>query len=225
MATKLVSVPGIGTVRIMKRRDQRSLRVSIQGERVTITQPTWLPYAAGEQYLASKLEWITQHRQQPVLFSQGQRIGNHHRIHYVRGSYIASRVSEQAIRITIPPDLYIESEQVQAETKKAIIRALRSEAEQYLPIRTRQLSQKYGFTYSSVSVKLLKRRWGSCTSKGDIVFNLHLMELEDHQIDYVILHELTHTQHMNHSPAFWARMEEILPDARAIAKTLRHYAL
>ena len=102
---------------------------------------------------------------------------------------------------------------------------MRGDAEEYLPTRVAELAEMFGFSYKSVQVKLLKRRWGSCNSKKELVFNLNLMSLDALHIDYVILHELTHTIHMNHGPEFWAHMESVMPNSKKIAKDVRHYAL
>ena len=75
--------------------------------------------------------------------------------------------------------------------------------------------------YKSVGVKQLTRRWGSCSSKKDITFNLRLMTLQSEYIDYVIFHELTHTQHMNHGSEFWAKLEQVYPGAKKTAKIVR----
>jgi hypothetical protein len=85
------------------------------------------------------------------------------------------------------------------------------------------LAQKHGFEYSSVSVKRLKGRWGSCDQHQNIVLNLYLMQLPWELIDYVLLHELTHTRILRHGPDFWAAMQRVLPNVKAIRKEMKQH--
>jgi predicted metal-dependent hydrolase len=112
---------------------------------------------------------------------------------------------------------------VQAAARKASIRALRSEATLLLPPRLAELAQRHGFSYGEVSVKPLKTRWGSCDQAGNITLNIFLMQLPWHLIDYVLLHELTHTRIMRHGPPFWEAMEHLLPNVTAIRKEMREH--
>ncbi len=68
------------------------------------------------------------------------------------------------------------------------------------------MATKHGFSYNSVSVRELKSRWGSCDQKQHIVLNFYLMQLPWDYIDYVLVHELAHTEHLNHGPEFWHRL-------------------
>jgi predicted metal-dependent hydrolase len=86
---------------------------------------------------------------------------------------------------------------------------LRKQASAYLPGRLQTLASQYGFTYASLKISKSRSRWGSCSAKKNINLSLFLMTLPAHLIDYVILHELCHTQVMNHSPSFWKLMDEI----------------
>jgi predicted metal-dependent hydrolase len=86
---------------------------------------------------------------------------------------------------------------------------LRKEAKRLLPSRTKQLADKYGFTFADVKIQSSKTRWGSCSRAKSINLSLYLMLLPAHLIDYVILHELCHTKEMNHGDRFWAWMDQV----------------
>lgn len=77
--------------------------------------------------------------------------------------------------------------------------------------------------YRDIQIKQLTRRWGSCDQKKSIVLNLFLIQLPWELIDYVIIHELTHTKHLNHSTDFWDSLETFKPQARQLKKQLNNY--
>ena len=86
-----------------------------------------------------------------------------------------------------------------------------------LPPRLEALAKKHGFRSSRCSVRNVQSRWGSCTSRGSINLNIHLVLLPDRLIDYVLLHELCHTVEMNHSDRFWALMDKCTAPEKAKA--------
>lgn len=227
MATKQVSIPDIGTVTLYKRRGNRSLRLSIgaNGD-VRVSLPYWLPYKAGEQFALSKTPWIMANRLKTNLdLEQGSAIGKAHRLYFEQAAVtkVTSRVAANEVRITYPFALEQTDSVVQEAAHKASIRALRKEAEVLLPQRLAALAHQTGFTYRSVSVKQLKSRWGSCSSQKEITLNLFLMQLPWHLIDYVLMHELTHTKVMQHGRPFWKEMERHLPHAKALRKQMSGY--
>ena len=92
------------------------------------------------------------------------------------------------------------------------IESLRAQAKACLPDRLRVLAGRYGFRYGRVTIKHNTSNWGSCSSKGNINLNLNLMRVPVPLQDYILLHELTHLRHPDHSPAFHAELERLLAD-------------
>lgn len=227
MAIKYFEVENIGTVRVAKHASSRSLRLTItpKGE-VRVTIPKWTPYASGVDFARSKAGWITLHRPKPAMpLGDGYRIGKAHTLRFETGTVDtpSARANGPEIRIVRPLGMAISHPKVQQTANRAAIRALRNQAEALLPKRLRQLADSYGFTYGSVTVKQLKGRWGSCDNKQDIVLNLFLMQLPWELIDYVLVHELVHTKHLNHSADFWAEFEQHAPRAKHLRKQVRNY--
>ena len=102
------------------------------------------------------------------------------------------------------------------------IPAFRKSAELYLPDRTYYWSKIMGLEPSYVHITSAEKRYGSCNSKKGICFSYRLMAYPEDVIDYVIVHELAHIKHMNHSAAFYALIEKYMPDYREKQKILQH---
>ena len=91
--------------------------------------------------------------------------------------------------------------------------------------RVRHYCEAMGGTVGYVTVKNQKTRWGSCSAKGNVNFNYQLAFLPDELLDYVVIHELAHRRHMNHSRAFWAEVEKYCPDYLERREQLKEYSL
>ena len=83
--------------------------------------------------------------------------------------------------------------------------------------------RNYGFVPSAISIRKMKSRWGSCSSKGRITINSELIKLRPELINYVISHELCHLKHNNHGSEFYRLLENLVPDYKALRKELRSY--
>lgn len=105
------------------------------------------------------------------------------------------------------------------------IERLRAAAKATLPHRVAELAAQHGLRYGKVSIRASRSKWGSCSAVGNISLSLYLMILPEHLRDYVILHELAHTIHHNHSPRFHA-LVNILTDGqeKALARELKEYS-
>ena len=92
------------------------------------------------------------------------------------------------------------------------IKALKESAKYYFPERVDFFAKQMGVTYGKITIRFQHSLWGSCSSKGNLNFNCLLMRLAPEIRDYVIVHELSHRRHMDHSGAFWDCVEGVLPD-------------
>ena len=80
-----------------------------------------------------------------------------------------------------------------------------------------------GVTYQKITVKDISSRWGSCSTRGNLNFSWKLFVLPEALVDYVVVHELAHLIHMNHSAQFWDVVAQYLPDYRERKKELNNY--
>lgn len=94
-------------------------------------------------------------------------------------------------------------------------------AQRELPERVRLLSATHGITVSAISVRAQRTRWGSCSPRGEISLNWRLVQVPEWVRDYVILHELAHRRHLNHSARFWQEVQRLCPDYEAAETWLR----
>lgn len=99
---------------------------------------------------------------------------------------------------------------------------VREEARLYLGTMMETLAGEHGFSYSGLSIRFQRSRWGSCSAKGSISLNACLLFLPDRLTRHILLHELCHTRQLNHSQAFWKQLFSVSPDALAHDKAMRH---
>ena len=101
---------------------------------------------------------------------------------------------------------------------------MRQAAKTMLPRRVAELAHMHGFRYEGLSIRDSKTRWGSCSIRNTISLSLYLMQVPEHLQDYVILHELCHTVHHDHSSRFWALMDTVTDGkAHTLRAELRRY--
>ena len=96
-------------------------------------------------------------------------------------------------------------------------------AKEYFPKRVAYFQQFTGGTYNRITIRAQKTRWWSCSARGTLSFNWRLMLAPPAILDYVVVHELCHLTHMDHSPAFWQAVGEVYPDYRTARKWLKDH--
>ena len=128
-------------------------------------------------------------------------------------------VRQQHRQVLLPKSL---SEQERRER----IEELRRRAKEDLPWRIDLLSKATGLHYTQLTLRLTRSKWGSCSSRNSISLNICLAGVPEHLRDYVILHELCHTLHHNHSQAFHDLVNRLTQGReRELEKELRQYAI
>jgi predicted metal-dependent hydrolase len=101
------------------------------------------------------------------------------------------------------------------------LQALADKACKIIPDKVRHYANLVGVDYGRITIRNQKTRWGSCSSKGNLNFNCLLMLFPDEVIDSVVVHELCHRKHMNHSAEFYAEVERVCPEYRRCQKWLK----
>lgn len=117
-------------------------------------------------------------------------------------------------------------ERMQQWLRNGVEESLRRHAWMLFPERLKALAEARGLSYTGVSVHKAKARWGSCTSNGKINLSLYLMLLPRKLQDYVMQHELTHLQEMNHGPRFHRLLDVAMKgESKQLDKELKTYKL
>lgn len=215
-----------GAITIRRSRLSRYVKLRIdQRGRVSISMPPLAPLLFAKQLLESSRAEIRRNLQSIAnkrsILRHGDMIGKTHRLVIKNGDKQSARVVETSLEVTLLPDGNIESPHTQEFIRSSALKALRTQAKAYLTRRLKVLAETHGFAYERVRFTNAGTRWGSCSSTGTISLNIWLMQLPFELIDYVLVHELCHTQQMNHSTAFWSLVESIMPDFRDRRRALK----
>ncbi|MCE5187477.1 MAG: M48 family metallopeptidase [Planctomycetaceae bacterium] len=101
-----------------------------------------------------------------------------------------------------------------------------TQAQTELFARLESFARAHALVYRRAGFRMQKSLWGSCSTRGNISLNIHLVRLPRHLQDYVLLHELTHLRHHNHGKAFWGELDRYCAgNAKMLAKELRNYSM
>ena len=171
-AHKTIMDPEIGEVTFRKSARGRRVAIRVHPVRgVTVSVPTFVPYAAAMAFFKMKRQWVL------------------------------DAVRRQKDRLKDTP-----------VASSSEIEELRRQAKSELPPRLAELAARYGFLYNKVTIKHNSSNWGSCSARNNINLNLNIVRLPKVLQDYVLLHELCHLRHHDHSHAFHLLLEHVLTD-------------
>lgn len=217
-------MPSVGTVSITKKRGQRTMRLRVDTKgQVQISMPWMASQHQAVQFILTKLDWIREQQQETSFVPyNGMLLGKTLQL-IIKENSSRVRVEHAGKQLIIhfPAQYKPSDKDHRAKIEKAIMTALRTESEKILLPRLKELAEMYNFTFNSSSIKRVIGRWGSCDSRKHIVLSIFLIQLPIEMIDYVLIHELTHTVHMNHSQAFWLRLEKACPEYKELRKKMR----
>lgn len=190
----------------------RSIKIKIEanGEVVVVT-PKRVSQKSIEAFVAQQADWIRHHQTkilQKKSFSETTStltlFGKQYQKKVITdGSYERGVSIKNEFLIISIPDLDLNQNQIEKKQQIYIDRFLKNTAELYIVPRTKQLAELMKTSFGSITLRQQKSRWGSCSSQGNLNFNWRLIHAPTEVIDYVIIHELAHRHHMDHSLAFW----------------------
>lgn len=230
MDTKFYKIEGVGKVCLTRRKGSNRITMRVKPDGlVRVNYPLHATQNEVIGFIKKNADWIRtqQNKQENQIqkYALGQSILIRDTVIKIVGiekGKLQAGIKGHEVILTVPSELNINSEHVQQFVYYIIVETCRLQAKLYLPNRVKQLAMENGFHFEKVFIKNLKSKWGSCSSQKNINLNLHLMRIPDHLIDYIILHELSHTCEMNHGPSFWALLNKVTNGkARELDKAMK----
>ncbi len=221
--TKIL-VDDLGEIVLHRRKRVKNVRLRVDnGGVVHLTLPWWVGKSFGLQFVEKQKAWlIDQKNSLTTDIVSGMQAGNAFTLQIKREdrTNIKSKLDNQIFTLTLPLGTKID----EVNVRKHIIKALNKRSEQKISPRIEDLAKERGFKYKNVEYRALRSRWGSCSSAKEIILNSYLVQLPDRLVDYVIIHELSHTKHLHHGKDFWDELKAILPDYKELKKELKSYS-
>lgn len=219
-----------GIVAEIKRTNRiKSATITVEEGKVCVVVPRQLENERITKLLKDKNRWIKEkialHRDaQPKSskqFVSGESfsyLGRNYRLKVHQGNYLPIKLSHGRFTITLRagadnPDLIQDS----------LLSWYKQHAELKLKEKAKRYSKMMGVKFNSVALKDYKSRWGSCSVEGDITFNWKIIMAPNRIVDYVVVHELCHLIHHDHSPKFWREVERIMPNYAECKDWLKQY--
>jgi len=183
---------------------QKNSYLRIKGDSVHISTP-YKKHTFYIDFIESRLEWIEKHLLDTIkidtskqLFLYGELIDN--------PQTLQNKIDKNSSKTTTYQDAY---------HKEQTILHVESMYQKY----TKQMNL-FG---SKITYRKMKRRWGSCNAKGELTFNTMLSKLPLELIEYVVVHELSHLKHMNHSKAFHLHVKRYLENEKSLRGLFKKY--
>lgn len=211
------------TIPYEERRSTRYRRItlSILEDRLRISAPKNVSAKQLKELLLAKQEWILKlwlenqnTLKSPVEYHDGRHFlyrGNTIKLKIRRHPRKMLRVSleGQVLEVYIPENL---SDQACASNiQAALLIWYKAQARKVLQDKLDKQAKRMQVTFQTFRLKEQKTRWGSCSSKRNLNLNWRIIMAPDAAIDYIIIHELAHLTHLNHSEQFWQRVAEFMP--------------
>ena len=217
-----------GTVQLRRSQTGRNVRLRLDARGIiSISLPKRAPMFLARQLLEDSRDSIRRSllkiRAGKPVYQHGDVIGKVHRLRIEQNDSVgySHRLGKNELVVFTP--VAAAPDKIQHTIHEGIAKALRVQAKSYLPRRLKTLADNHGFRYSKLRFSSAGTRWGSCSSEGTISLNIWLMQLPFELIDYVILHELCHTQHMNHGEKFWELLGKLNPAYKDHRDRLKRY--
>jgi predicted metal-dependent hydrolase len=199
---------------------RRTAALHIVGSELQVRVPAHLGDERVAALLQQKRPWIRSkvaliqqlppHRPRELVSGESfPYLGRDYRLKVREGHAVGVCLSGGILRATVRPRE--QGDQRRARIRHYLDRWYRTRALERLREKTDRFARQMGVTPAGVSVRAFRSRWGSCDSQGQVVFNWHIIKAPHPVVDYVVIHELAHLVHANHSRAFWLLVERHCP--------------
>jgi len=214
VTTKIYTHPLLGDILITKKGGNRNIRLTVSPSKgIRVSVPFFTKFSHAEDFIREREDWIieTIKKQEEKVHSRMIPLGEGHDIQLVGSMIIFHKDNTQealkrnkiAVRISgDKTEIHYPDGCTREALSGIVIKMIKRRAAEYLPQRCATLASEHGFKYNRIFMKNNRTNWGSCSNRGNINLNIHLMRLDKELADYVILHELCHLRHHNHGAGF-----------------------
>ncbi|WP_227008898.1 M48 family metallopeptidase [Pseudoalteromonas prydzensis] len=217
---------------LKRSRRRKTVAIKVQQQSVTVYAPVGVAKQELEGWLLSKSDWITAQiqkqsqlldtRQYPLKDNSILVFAQPMALLYGTNSRCEWRQVKNQPQPTLQLNLSGRVKHKQAMYQSLLEQFLHEQLESYIEMRVHHYCMKMAEALpSSIRIHTYKRRWGSCNRRRELTFNLLLASAPQTIIDYVIVHELAHLKHLNHSAAFWQRVSDFYPEYKQATKWLK----
>ena len=234
-----VQLQGRHVAYLLRRSARRSIGFSVSSHGLDVTAPRWVGMPEIEAALQTKSSWIVRKLQEA---GQRQQIKEEARIHWGEGGTLDYLGQSMRLCLTGGEDQPVRTRQTHREqgadgaqhlhlplpsgappvqVRAAVQAWILREARTHFTARMLHFAPQMGVRWNALRLSSANTRWGSASSAGIIRLNWRLMQHTPLIIDYVVVHELAHLHHMDHSAQFWAVVAQVLPDWKSLRQTLR----
>lgn len=202
---------GIVYTRVVSDRARRiSIKINAQGD-VVVTTPRWVANRDLSRFVEASRDWIVAHKEKVAT---KPRLISLQAVYYLGKEYALKQSNKMDGSVRFYQDSLILAPTI-LTAKNALVlleKWLQSKARHLITQRTQYWSDQMQLLFNGMAFKQQKTRWGSCSSTKHLNFNWKLIHAPLEVIDYVIIHELSHTKHMNHGKQFWDLVARFDPD-------------
>lgn len=217
--------PLLARCRFRVSRRSRHLRITVSARSgLTVTRPAHVSLAQAAAFVDSRRAWIERQLArldavEPAAVPQTLHLrltGESLPLQCIETAHAAPRLQETPDRLTLHLD------PARPERGRELLRGwLKQRARAALEPRLDELSKRLALPYNRLSLRMQRTRWGSCSNRRNISLNAKLLFLPETLVQHVLIHELAHTVHLDHSPAFWRLVERHDPQWRTHRDALR----
>ena len=191
---------------------RRTAALHIIGSDLQVRVPEYVEDERVAAFLQKKRPWIRSkvaeiqllppHRTKELVSGESfPYLGRHYRLKVQEGHQVGVSLSGGYLKATIRPNE--QGEHRTLKIQQYLHNWYRNKAQERLKEKTDRYAKQIGVSPAAVSVRNFKSRWGSCDKKGQVVFNWNIIKAPHSVVDYVVVHELCHLIHPNHSKEFW----------------------
>lgn len=212
----------------IKYSNRKSIAIQLVGPFKVLLKGPKVQFSVFEKILMDKWSWIIENSQkfqsqkQPRAYENGD-------VFNILGKRFKVKVQEHKLAradISMVEDellFYVPFNSPPEVFEQLMEGILRKVLKEFLNWRIPHFQKHFNKRVNNISVRNQKTRWGSCSSAGNLSFNYRLALAPLDVVDYIIVHEMSHLEHLNHSKSYWKKVHQVMPDYKKHDKWLKDY--